>query len=504
MAHHGNHRHSHISRLIKARQHRHQMEARDGQTEASDENGPDSLANSDPIRKPSLPVLDALAGESETCDPLQNVTCLEDIADVTIWKRDSTETDQQVVVETVVEVVDAQNHTLWQSTGTELPMTISDPSFGTITLSPGPSSTAEPSSVDGVAVLLSSQPRTSQSLVSPTRSPIPVAGAVSSAPPISTPLIGSATTASATKSTPLAHNNFLTPISASSSSSSETHSSHTSSSTSTTTGFFGGSGNTGGSTGSGSGTSPNDPSSGGSGSINPTTSKIVGGVVGTVAGIAMIILLLFYYLRRRGFFRNKTPARLGSQDETAGTREMASNDDSLFTASYFAPAFMNRWRNSAQTAQTDSTRSSNPSERGFQKISGRKIQSVLTSGGDGYGGSPPEDSPTLPPGLFSPTSPRASPSSHAPPPVNPFSSPLDSKYTRETEEPGAGVLRPSPARNPVPGSANVAMSTPITAQPQNVAASVAPLAAHRPDGLGRSFPSFDGSRGSRFQESLDL
>ncbi|CAL5867568.1 uncharacterized protein PFLUO_LOCUS1787 [Penicillium psychrofluorescens] len=502
------------------------MEEREGHSKADDENGPDSLANSDPIRKPSLPVLDALAGESETCDPLQNVTCLEDIADATVWKRDSPETDHQVVVETVVQVVDAQNHTLWQSTGTDLPMTLSDPSFGTITISPSPASTAVSSSsvsssavssstvsssAEGASVVLSSQPRTSQSFVSPTHSPTPVAGPSSSAPAvsapaISTPLIGSATTTSAAKSTPLAHNDPLSPIPVSSS---ETYSSsQTSSSTSTTTGFFGGSGNTGGSTGSGSGTtSPNDSSSGGSGSgsINPTTSKIVGGVVGTVAGVAVLVLLLFYYLRRRGFFvRNKSPARLGSHDESAGTREMTSNNDSRFTASYFAPAFMNRWRSSAQTTQTDSTLGSNPSERGFQKISGRKIPPVLLSGGDGYGGFSPEDSPTLPPGLFSSTSPRAPPSSHAPPPANPFSSPLDSHYTQEAEEPGAGVLRPSPARNPVPGSPNVAVSTPTAAQPQNVATPMAPPVPQRADGLGRSFPSFDGSRSSRFQESLDL
>jgi hypothetical protein len=167
---------------------------------------------------------------------------------------------------------------------------------------------------------------------------------------------------------------------------------------------------------------------------------------------------------------------------------------------------MKRWRQSTQTVRTESTIDSNSSERGFQKISGRKLPPVLTHGGDGFGGGLDGDSPTVP--GFPPTSPgpgpSGSPAFHAPPPASPYGMPLDSNYTREIEEHQPPV-RPSPVHLPI--SNTVPVATPITVTPAHPVAqpqSAVPIVPQRPDGLGRSLPSFDGSRSSRFTEGIDM
>jgi hypothetical protein len=253
-------------------------------------------------------------------------------------------------------------------------------------------------------------------------------------------------------------------------------------------------------------------SSSGSGSgIDPTTSKIVGGVVGSVAGLAMIFLVLFYLFRRRKLLlqQKETGALPLPSDDGGTTREVTtqSSNEPLFSASYLAPAFMKRWRQSTMTVRSESTvSSSNPSERGFQKISGRKIPPVLTHGGDGFGGGIDGDSPTIP--GFPPMSPAGgattSPSSQAPPPTSPYGMVLDTKYTQEAEERAESPVRPSPVHLPISSSVNVGVATTVTplhpiAQPQSAIA----VMPQRPDGLGRSLASYDGSRSSRFTESID-
>ncbi|RHZ57557.1 hypothetical protein CDV55_102871 [Aspergillus turcosus] len=288
------------------------------------------------------------------------------------------------------------------------------------------------------------------------------------------------------------------------------------------TGAYSGGGDSG-ATATGQAPSATTSSSSGGGLDSVTTKRIVGGVVGGLAGAFFLLALLLFLLRRRktAFFG---PNRgLPASDGTGGTAgdggsvsraEMASrrsSRDPLFTASYFAPAFMKRWRQSNQTVRSDDSifTSTTTSERGFQKISGRKIPSVLQSGGDGYGGGFDQGSPTasepsmsLPPG--SPVQPRSVISQ--PPPSMPYGMPLDVSYTREADEPGSVVVfRPSPARTPVASSTNVSVvNVPAASRaiPQP-GLTLSPTRPQRPDGLGRSHPSFDGSRGSRFTESLD-
>ncbi|KAJ5105850.1 hypothetical protein NUU61_003197 [Penicillium alfredii] len=500
MAHHGHYRHARISRLIRAR---HRLEARGGDTA----NDSTLLGDVAPVPKPTPDNL-----SSEPCDASQNNTCVNDTSDasdVSLSKREEPDPAHSIVVQTIVQVVDTDSHTLWQSPATDLPMTISDSAFGALTISGSLAFPAEVPSATPVSNLPSSHPKVLPSNPNPSQPGPPLSKALSAvkSPGVtSTPLKSSSATSSVTSTSSV-------PSSSSSSSSVSRFSSSTSSPSSS--GFWG-SEQTGTATGSGS-TSTNDSgnSSGSDSSNNSATPKIVGGVVGSVAGIAMIILLLLFLLRRRGFFQRKDPQTLPSEDAAAGTRAMTerrSSRDPLFRASYFGPAFAKRWRHSTQTTQTESTvDSSNPSERGFQKISGRKLPPVLTHGGDGYGGGLDGDSPTIPEslgGLAAPSSPGGgprSPPSYPAPPTSPYGRPLDSNYTRESAENPASPPRPSPVHLPI--SSSVTVATPVTVTPSHPVAepqSVVPLVPRRPDGLGRSFPSMNGSRGSRFRESLDL
>ncbi|KAL3479266.1 hypothetical protein BJX99DRAFT_222799 [Aspergillus californicus] len=271
------------------------------------------------------------------------------------------------------------------------------------------------------------------------------------------------------------------------------------------------------------GASPESTDSSGidSGSSAPsqqTTGKIVGGVVGGVAGASLIFLLIFLILRRRrktGFFFGSpaNPIAGGGGGGVArenSTRQMVSrnsNKDSMFGAAYFAPAFMKRWRQSQVSTGEESIASTTPSERGFQKISGRKLPSGYQPGleysaGGLEAGSPTDSdlSPTLPPTM------TRYPLSSKPPPSNPFSHPLDTSFTREVDD-DVVFMRPSPARTPTAGSSNTATWGEASARPIPMAMAFpmppgAMAIPKRPDALGRSHPSYDGSRGSRFTESL--
>jgi hypothetical protein len=522
MAHHG-HRHDRISRLIRAK---HRLEA-------SEEEPVDSnlLPGVETLQDPVF-ASDILSSEKE-CDPLQNTTC-DDSPDATVVvlsKRQEAQTPTTTVVETVVQVVDTNSQTLWQSSGVDFPMTITDSAFGTLVLtgsSAASTDTLIPSSVGNATATQSISSQSTETLAPTSKqfaaiSSPRASSAISSVPYTSTRLIpsSSATTTSWPTSTAVhAAGNYYSSISSSSASTNPytdaAYSSYTPVSTSSGSGGADETGSgTGSGSGSGSGSAPTTSqaqSSPGSGSgIDPTTSKIVGGVVGSVAGLAMIFLVLFYLFRRRKLLlqQKETGALPLPSDDGGTTREVTtrSSNEPLFSASYLAPAFMKRWRQSTMTVRSESTvSSSNPSERGFQKISGRKIPPVLTHGGDGYGGGIDGDSPTIP--GFPPMSPAGgattSPSSQAPPPTSPYGMVLDTKYTQEVEERAESPVRPSPVHLPISSSVNVGVATTVTpstpiAQPQSAIA----VMPQRPDGLGRSLASYDGSRSSRFTESID-
>lgn len=304
--------------------------------------------------------------------------------------------------------------------------------------------------------------------------------------------------------------------------------------------------------------SSNGSSNGGSGGSGaPPTQDLVGGIVGGVAGLAMIFVILLLLLRwRRGKLGNRrtisppVPQTIGH----GGVPQSGSMTQRSSTAPIAAAAFFRSLRPaSSQTATTSDTA---PSERGFKKISGRKLPSVLASGGDGWG-DPPATGPAAGPtgaaaglGMAAGVAKGRSPFDDPPPgqrPSTPHSLSGSSFYrdshgfyggvvpeeqTESSSSPGssssptyfaplgaaagrsniplghgspsrrdeAAQMRPGPARTPVinqPGFGSIRGG----ATPRPVRATPPPAGLHPfRDGVGRSHPSQDGSRGSRFRE----
>lgn len=229
-----------------------------------------------------------------------------------------------------------------------------------------------------------------------------------------------------------------------------------------------------------------------------------------------------------------------------------------------AGGFFKRLRpHSGQTAATTDT---GQSERGFQNFGGRKLESVLSSRGDGYGEPGPSSAAGPATGFGSnPSVARGQGFGHSPGPSEPETLSGSSFYRdsqgfyggKEVESgsgpsslnvgpgspprssptfpapPAAGlppeavggtsratteiaVMRPGPARTPVtnqPGffpmrnPPRTPRSTPSPRPPRGTPPSrTGPMGTspvpRPPDELGRSHPSFDGSRGSRFTEEV--
>jgi hypothetical protein len=236
----------------------------------------------------------------------------------------------------------------------------------------------------------------------------------------------------------------------------------------------------------------------GSGSSTPpSTPVVVGGVVGGVAGAAIVIFLLMVLIRWKK--RHGTMISLGSGDPGPGedtTRALPSSGPSgpsggmterrsLAFAVPAALANLTGYKRASQRTETDRTISSTAgSERGFYRVSGRKLPSVLQSGGDGYGGRIGVDANTLSGSSFY----RDSQGFYGGP-GSPSFAPGAQPLQRDSAG-GIPIMRPSPARTPVTEHG------PFSAVPS-------PLTPpRRPDVLGRSHPSQDGSHASRFTEEV--
>ncbi|GAD96694.1 predicted protein [Paecilomyces variotii No. 5] len=302
-----------------------------------------------------------------------------------------------------------------------------------------------------------------------------------------------------------------------------TNGSSTSAATTGAGGGVGGSASGSGNDGQSSSGDGSNSQGSGSGSGGVSTPRVVGGVVGGVAGAFFLLALALLVLRWRKKYAQKTRGVLPSDDGTSGAARSGSgppNAEIMSQRSSVTPlaaaaasaGFFNRWRHSAQTVSTQDT---TPSERGFQKISGRKIPSVLRTGGDGYGSGGEEE--IVPGAAASSTDlfPRPGHLPTAPTIVettaegdehsvqsDQYEPPLTATTTRASDMERDGVfIRPSPARSPMASSVNLpasGQSTPTTQQ-----AIRATSIPRRPDLIGRSHPSWDGSRGSRFTESID-
>lgn len=298
--------------------------------------------------------------------------------------------------------------------------------------------------------------------------------------------------------------------------------------------------------------------------------------MGGLAGLSIILIIVLFLLRwrRKKALRQRPtfsplPQTLPPGDAgQGGTVTERSSVVPLATAGFFK-----RIRpNSGQTAATTDTA---PSERGFQNFGGRKLESVLSSRGDGYGEPGPSSGPGASAGLGSTVGvPRSQAFGHSPGPSvqetlsgssfyrddqgfyggrsrpSSMAARAESPSTSPTYPPapeGAGLppegvgeqgrgksevafMRPGPARTPVtnqpgftpmrnpprpprttpsprPGSSSTPRPSGSSSTPRPHGSSSPlpmPMTAfpRPPDALGRSHPSFDGSRGSRFTEEV--
>lgn len=273
---------------------------------------------------------------------------------------------------------------------------------------------------------------------------------------------------------------------------------------------------------------------------------MIGGVVGGVAGLTIfcLIALFLLYRRRSTQRRNLTsqpqaaPLPPGSAGQDVTTTERSS------TAPLASAGFLKRLR--PQSGQTAATTDTTPSERGFQNLGGRKLESVLSSRGDGY------SEPGISPGMAAASSSGAGASGlrrqgfgHSPGPSEPETLSRSSLYRdsqgfhggNEGDLPSStnlrpasnttsmavyhippesglppegftgfnqgdteiAIMRPSPARTPVTGGFLPPRSPRSMPSPRSPST---PISRGHRDGLGRSHPSFDGSRGSKFTEDM--
>ncbi|KAI4095871.1 MAG: hypothetical protein L6R37_007023 [Teloschistes peruensis] len=366
--------------------------------------------------------------------------------------------------------------------------------------------------------------------------------------PSSTAISLSSTLATSTRSSTTS----LISSSITSSSASTSSSSASASGTNEGTGAVGGVGGPT-STGGGAPASSSTAAAASGGGSSPSTPALVGGVVGGVAGLALILAVLLFFLRRRHRTmnqRNISPPNLQGTSTGIGPGGGSMTQRSSAAVPLAGAGFFRRLRpDSGATATTTETV---PSERGFQNLGGRKLPSVLSSRGDGYGdipfgsaGSPVIPGPSSSRGAAPPSIPiiTAAPSGpgHASPeslsgssfyrdsqgfyggpgqgqagaeqpsnsssmvvgPGSPPQSPTHSPSGALQPPEGVAVMRPGPARTPVttPGGLSPmrgphARGTP---PPPQIPGTIQERAR---DGLGRSHPSMDGSRGSRFAEDI--
>ncbi|OAL69283.1 hypothetical protein A7D00_6745 [Trichophyton violaceum] len=262
-------------------------------------------------------------------------------------------------------------------------------------------------------------------------------------------------------------------------------------------------------------TEPNgDPSKAASNSDVP---KIVGGVVGGVAGITLIIILLLLLRRvrkREAVRESNLTGGIMSSGASADRNTFSTSNTSQLSGTVLGGAtrVFDRFRTSTASMAGE------PVERGFQKIGGRKLASVLETGGDGYDDKFGTDEKSL---IVPPR-----PAGHQKEATatdgedsigsglhkelglgGPISRSADRPISDESIYSERVAFRPSPARTPIATPVGSAICEGIATTPQSgiVAPSEFLLAASTPSGrdeIGRSLAAADGSRASKFTEGV--
>ncbi|KAH7152270.1 hypothetical protein B0J13DRAFT_259065 [Dactylonectria estremocensis] len=125
-----------------------------------------------------------------------------------------------------------------------------------------------------------------------------------------------------------------------------------------------------------------------SGSLTQTQKQVIGGVVGSIAGVAVLALLIMFALK----YKKRQGALLGDNNQprpyvkgliTGGDPGSGSGGAMAERAGPFAvaAALAGLTGKRSNLSPTDAAPSG---ERGFYRVSGKKLPSVLQTGGDGY------------------------------------------------------------------------------------------------------------------------
>ncbi|OBT90241.1 hypothetical protein VE02_01312 [Pseudogymnoascus sp. 03VT05] len=253
-------------------------------------------------------------------------------------------------------------------------------------------------------------------------------------------------------------------------------------------------------TGSGTGSSSSGGetlgASNGNSNDPPPNPVVVGSVVGSLAGVTLIaflvMLLLRWKRRQQGGVQLGNGRDLSSPDPSSGAAATGPMSMVRRASIFTAPAALATL--TGQNRKSQATHSSTADSHGsFVRVSGRKLPSVLTSGGNGYEDpfSDRQQDPFADPhlsdtsfyrdsrGFYGGTGYPASPTSAGLP-----SSPLNDRAPPRS--PGMGYQAHISADSRTEPLVSINASPPL------------PM----PDALGRSHPSRDGSRNSRFTEEV--
>ncbi|KZF24145.1 hypothetical protein L228DRAFT_266507 [Xylona heveae TC161] len=234
---------------------------------------------------------------------------------------------------------------------------------------------------------------------------------------------------------------------------------------------------------------------------------VVGGVVGGIAGLAILFVITLLLLRWKKQKNRALDSVSGGGTDYGASRETieptglsgggmvqrSSHTPLAAAAAFGTNGLLKLLRPLSQ--QTATTTETAPSQRGFEKISGRKLPSIFSPGaGDGF---PTSSRETFAgssiygeePGFYGTGGATESPYVD----TGAFEHQVHPPANWMAEE--VAMMRPSPGRSPVPHQgAGFATPSPRT--------SPVPKRPLPPDGLGRSHPSHDGSRSSRFTENI--
>ncbi|KAF2024947.1 hypothetical protein EK21DRAFT_93651 [Setomelanomma holmii] len=222
------------------------------------------------------------------------------------------------------------------------------------------------------------------------------------------------------------------------------------------------------------------------------TPQVVGSVVGSLAGAALILAIILLLLRRHK--RKRRGALQLTGDETAERTQPMIQDTSR--SNRIPSAFLNRFSGlSRSTAET----SASGGERSFQRVSGRKLPSAFSEGmtseqfsrgGTMSGSSFYQDDQ----GTYGGPG---------------FAKELDKEIGGGSAAAGTGMMniRPSPARTPVIRHPDddlnpFADPTAFTKSRTHLSPPQSPNPDIPRSSLGRSLQSADGSRSSKFTENV--